>query len=445
METSRLETTEGDLLASPEGSGFSLAPRRKTSACAARFFDVQAINRGHVARACFDGLWLTSWSSPSGVHVARVPVALHVVLHAAGVMMMRLTATSDSWRRDAPRSPKEFAALNRAFWGGVANPSWEIHFRGGAPLRGAASVRGVLTAIFAVHRAAAGRQGDMGYERARTILEAYDSDGAQAMASLVAEGLARDAYPVAFGTHFEFYAGDHEPGECTGFAAQAACSLRSGAPASAMPAVVGVPTWLLGDDQGALLAEQRQVDDTIDALEPFSMQVVEYLAMQRGALRTVQRQTQAAITEAQRVPRSRLEAWNRTVAALSDDYILHNNAAEVIEPLQRYMTREDGLRDPAELEAQVRRNLASFRAGLDAADTRAGTLMSGLFGVLAGVALAGTIKRLLAAVGVVSQGGAEAFDRRYAELSPIIDLVAVMACALGAVWLYRRFSGQSRL
>lgn len=195
--------------------------------------------------------------------------------------------------------------------------------------------------------------------------------------------------------------------------------------------------WFIGENRAVLVlrgARDRNMIGTFDALRT---QTLEYLTLQRAALRSVQRATQLSITERRTINRGQLQQWQCLVAALTDEYVLHDQVATTLRPLLREMKENPLLRDPATLEAQVRQNLGTFLEVLDAASHRVAIILSGLFGVVAAITLAPMARDLELTV-FKTGGSVSGFNDRHLVLSIAIDALLLVFVALTSAILITR-------
>jgi hypothetical protein len=151
----------------------------------------------------------------------------------------------------------------------------------------------------------------------------------------------------------------------------------------------------------------------------------------------VQRATQATITERRTISRQQLQQWQRLVAALTDEYVLHDQVAIMFRPLREHMRKNVLLRDPGTLEAQVRQNLATFQDVIEAASHRVAIILSGLFGVVAAITLA-PLAREIELVVFQTGGSVNTFDSRHIVLSIAIDALLLVLVALTSIALITR-------
>jgi hypothetical protein len=249
-------------------------------------------------------------------------------------------------------------------------------------------------------------------------------------------GDSLSAYPVTFGTAYELIWSSHEAQQ-QALSSTAELAYGTKKPFEdgtfLTPAEAGYEhDWFVGENRSVLaLVGQREVTplSTFDSLRT---QTLEYLTLQRAALRAVQRGTQVTITERRPITRTQLQQWQRLVASLTDEYVLHDQVAVLVRPLRKHMKENSLVRDPATLEEQVRQNLETFQEVISAASNRVAIILSGLFGVVAALALAPLARNIELTVFRTS-GSPSTFDSHHLVLSILLDilLIAVVGSIAG--------------
>jgi hypothetical protein len=288
--------------------------------------------------------------------------------------------------------------------------------------------------MFPLHEQFCGRVPDI---VALQQLEHYE-DRYRWLDERVVAGESYTAYPVTFGTSYEVLWRDSQTAhrarrqmaELAYGIEQPGCDeyfLR--------PAESGHDhDWIFGENRAVLSIAEQKPRTSMDTYDAMRIQVLEYLTLQRAALRSVQRGTQLVITEQESVGRDRLQGWQRLVSALTDEYVLHDQVALILGPVRAHMTSNPRLRDPASLEAQVRQNLETFQALIDAASNRVAIVLSGLFGVVAALTLAPLAREIELAV-FRTRGTASNYETVHPVLSIAIDAVLLFVVALVCVFL----------
>jgi hypothetical protein len=429
------------------------------------FFDIHAIRCRHVARVRLRGL---SLDPPPGARADAepAPVAVHLLLHATGFAVLRLTLRSDrlsGWpTADGTLLGRLEGAVGHpesGHWGDAEATPMVWRLPAAEPLAG--GVRAAMDAVFLAvqgHRAGAARRwrpaapdGDDPDPVVRAVGVAGSGIDAryEVLQALCDRGETLSAYPVVFGAHLEL--GWTDPDALAASTADAwtlACG-RGASAAVAVPAATGEGpvTWLLGENRSVVLHTGVAFDARLDALDTDRTQLVEFLTLQRGALRWVQRESQQTITGRRGADRARLARWIRVVGALTDDYVLHDRVGGLLANAQRALEADPGIRDHRLLEGQVRSNLETFGSEHESGIERAGLMLGLLFGVVAAAALTDPVHRLMAIV--VDEPSAAEFVRSYPGTSLAIDAATILLVAVLSVWVYvlasRPLAGRRRL
>ncbi|HWY90126.1 MAG TPA: hypothetical protein VNY31_05585 [Solirubrobacteraceae bacterium] len=395
-----------------------------------QFWDVQALRRAHVVRIVSasaiecqplgGGEWIT--------------VATHLLLHEAGLALIRLTL--DPSAHGTTIDMPQLAGFSDAVWQNqrmvwrvaLADHRWELD----------ADVRRVMDAVMLpLHERFCGRQPDIfALRQLETPEERY-----QWLDERVDAGESLSAYPQTFGTAYELVWDTHtSEQESLRSVAELAYGTRLDARESALltPAETGYGhDWFIGENRAVLAlagGRDRSALDTFDALRT---QTLEYLTLQRAALRAVQRATQLTITERRTINRKQLQEWQRLVAALTDEYVLHDQVATVLRPLRKHMAENPLLRDPDTLAMQVRQNLGTFQDLIEAASHRVAIFLSGLFGVVAAITLAPLAHEIELAI-FQTGGSVSGFNDRHIVLSIGVDVLLLLVVAAMSFGLIAR-------
>lgn len=409
-----------------------------------QFYDVQTTRSRHVVRLKIGGIHLTpDWPSRGPQDVEENHLDVQLLIHAGGFLLMRLTLADEHLHGSRPTTFEAFRYLNRIVWE-PAGVKWRAELRD-VTETSTCGVRDFMDLLFFhLHERSHDRRPEAG-ALSRVIEGGADARYGR-LDELVAAGEIKSAYPVVFGTHYEFGWDDEK---AAAEQRDAACRLARGAreevvgQTASVEGAGGSGEWLIGENQSVVIASPGRRGDRRDeatgGYDPLRLQIVEYLNLQRAALRSVQRATQLVITERRHVKRRDVSEWERLVAAYTDDYVLHDQVATVLEPLQRHLCEDPSLRDPGELERQVRSNLATFDAALGAGTDRAGVILSLLFGIVAAVALTEPIQRAIHTIsGLEGEPGDFADD--YPVVASSLDLGLIVVIALLSAWIYRRAS-----
>lgn len=395
------------------------------------FWDTQALRRCHVLR-------VVSAHALECRHPARdewMAVETHLLLHAAGLALIRLTLAPTLTEGDAQIA--ELARYSDAVWRREQPLSWRVEL-GGVRSQPQADVRRVMDMVMLpMHERFCGRSPDV--ERL-TALEDAEARSRWREDRVVA-GESLTAYPVTFGTAYELVwpGADGRNGRLESIAELAYATKRPYEDGAFLkPAEAGYEhDWFVGENRSVLSLAGERERGSVGAFDALRMQTLEYLTLQRAALRTVQRATQLSITERRPIARGELQQWQRLVAALTDEYVLHDQVALLFRPLREHFKHNALVRDPAELEAQVRQNLQTFQEVIAAANHRVAIVLSGLFGVVAAITLAPLARDI--ELSVFRTGGKpSAFDSDHVVLSIAIDVLLLAVVALIAGLLIAR-------
>jgi hypothetical protein len=344
------------------------------------FYDIQTLRVGHVARARYA---LTvrvtggySWDGQPAVFDA--PVIIHVLAHASGFVCLRPTLRFDQINPGV--NGCLLRHLERGLWD--ARLGLQFNVAGAAqPLTG--NVRPLLNWVFLdLLTRWSGTRADP--EQLATWA-AELRFGCERLHQLAADGRLDYPYPVSFGTQTELT--DKrllESHKADRIAAQISHEIMRG-PSPAMDvAPVDVERdsrnvwWYIEESQALTLTTPRCIDPALDVIDADRTQLLEFLAIRRAALRSVQRETQRILADGSRISRARLDTWHQIVATTTDDYVISDRIGSLIVPLRRHNAEDRRLRDVAELEEQVRANLDSFQRRLEAG----GAWISSVLGAL---------------------------------------------------------------
>jgi hypothetical protein len=400
------------------------------------FWDVQTSRRSHVARVTLGGLRarLTEASSDWW------PVHVHLLFHVSGFMVMRFTVQRADVASHGLDDITQWHRLAALPWGPEAI-EWEGTFH--HSLERHAGVREVMDLLFYdMHERSKSRA-----PRADVFASewTYEDRYAWYEGRLKACEI-RTGYPVTFGTSFEtLWHGDRPPEEVLERAAGLS-TFSGSANGSDVAADCDDHWWFFGENTAvlALMAATTVPDrERMHAIDPIRSQIVEYMTLQRAALRSVQRATQLAISEGEHIGRKQVAQWGRLVASLSDDYVLHDQVAARLEPLRLHLKRNPTLRDPEQLAQQVRSNLASFESLIASANNRAGLVLSGLFGLIAASAIDPVVHEVAYEIDG-GRGGVDAFAASHPGLMTGLDIGSLITLAAFAVACYAIFVSRVR-
>ena len=394
------------------------------------FWDIQALRRSHIVRiVSASSIECRSPTSPDWI-----PVETHLVLHEAGLTLIRLTL--DPILSGGTVGVPELASYSDALWENRPM-AWRIRLAGKCWALDA-DVRGAMDAVMLpMHERFCGREPNVpDLLRLETVEERY-----RWREERVEAGESLSAYPQTFGTAYELVLESRIQEQQS---LRQIVNLAHGPnvdprdPAPERPAETGHDhDWFIGENRAVLVLGGERKRNTIGTFDALRTQTLEYLTLQRAALRSVQRASQLSITERRTIDREQLQQWQRLVAALTDEYVLHDQVATTLRPLLREMRENPLLRDPATLEAQVHQNLGTFLDVLNAASHRVAIILSGLFGVVAAITLAPMVRDLELAV-FKTGGSVSDFDNRHLILSVAIDSLLLVLVAFTSAILIAR-------
>jgi hypothetical protein len=396
-----------------------------------QFWDVQALRRSHVVRIV----------SQAAIECLQpetaewISVETHLVLHSAGLALIRLTLDpSPSGRGIAPTS--ELAGYSDAVWRG-RQLTWRVELTDQS-MQVDADVRRVMDLVMLpINERFCGRTPDIA---ALSRLDAPEARS-QWLEQRVEAGESLSAYPVTFGTAYELIWTDRAAQQQ---ALESAAELAYGTRRPfedgtfVKPAEAGYEhDWFVGENRSVLALAGMRERGPVGTFDALRTEALEYLTLQRAALRAVQRATQVTITERRPISRKQLQQWQRVVAALTDEYVLHDQVGMLFRPLRKHMKENPLLRDPDTLEAQVRQNLGTFQDVISATNNRVAIVLSGLFGVVAAITLAPLARDIELTV-FRTGGSPSTFDARHVVLSIVIDVILLTVVGLIASVLISR-------
>jgi hypothetical protein len=382
------------------------------------FWDVQALRRCHVLRVISAGAIECRPSTSAD----WIPVKTHLVLHEAGLALIRLTL--DPFSEGKLEAIPDLDSYSDAVWNGE-HMQWRVTLAE-RPIILDTDVRHAMDMVMLpIHERCCGRTPDIAaFERLTTFDARYEW-----LEARVSAGESLSAYPVTFGTAYELVWGDRRDAEHSlESVAELAYGVKrpSNDGAFLQPAESGCDhDWFIGENRAVLALSGATLAKRLDTFDALRIQILEYLTLQRAALRAVQRGTQLVITERDTISHAQLQEWQRLVASLTDEYVLHDQVARVLGPVRCHMRDHPRVRDPATLEAQVRQNLATFQGLITAARGRVAIVLSGLFGVVAALTLA-PLARELELTLFATRGTAARYESLHPILSIVIDLILLV-------------------
>jgi hypothetical protein len=143
------------------------------------------------------------------------------------------------------------------------------------------------------------------------------------------------------------------------------------------------------------------------------------------------------------VSRRRLHEWEQLVQTATDDYVLSDRTGQILSLMRARLAEQPRVRDPEELEAQVRSNLASFTAAIDGAGARVTAAVGALFAVLAAIAVFTAPMRLF--LDWLDDGlGGTPYAVAHPLRSTAIEFLVAVAAAVLFLWLLRRIGSRLR-
>jgi hypothetical protein len=349
------------------------------------FFDIQALRSGQVARARYlpeipvTGLF--SRGDCTTEFTGRVRI--HVLTHISGFVCLRSTLQLGQLH---PRLPEPWLLhhLERGLWD--AKLGLNFHVPGTArPLAGYARTLFNWVFLDLITRWA-GTPADP----ERLAQWAPEGPfGCERLHRLAKEGRIDFPFPVSFGTQFEIAQARLArlaPRKADELAARLANRVLRGKQSlcEVPPADIEHDAdriwWYVEENQALTLTGTSAMDPDLDVIDTDRTQLLEYLTIRRGALRSVQRETQRILSTGSKISKARIETWYHILATTTDDYVLDDRIGQLIKPLRAHNVQDRRLRDLAQLEIQVRGNLESFERRLEAT----GAWVSSVIGALVG-------------------------------------------------------------
>jgi hypothetical protein len=335
------------------------------------FFDIQTLRRGHVARASYLPVIPVSGLFPIRGRTEEFEgrINVHLLVHVSGFVCLRPTIRFDQFH---PRSPDRWLLhyLERGLW----NERQALKFR--VPETGTPLVGNMRTLMNWVFLDLIARWAGMPSDPERLAEWALEcSFGCERLHQLAKEGRIDFPFPVSFGTQFEIAEArlsSLAPRKADEFAAHVAHEVmrtehsKFDVPPLDIEHDARRIWWYVEENQALTLTGESSIDPVLGVIDPDRTQLLEYLTIRRGALRSVQRETQRILSEGTRISKSRVEMWHQILAMTTDDYVLNDRIGQLIKPLRRHNAEERRLRDLALLEEQVRGNLESFQRRLEA-------------------------------------------------------------------------------
>ena len=263
--------------------------------------------------------------------------------------------------------------------------------------------------------------------------------GNRHLQDLAAKGELSHPLPVSFGTCFEVV--DAELAGDLVRCVELVNAVMARAAPHESPANSGVVDagsdrpWYVFENQSFVFLPDGTADPT-GVFDADRLRLIEFLTLRRGALRSIQRDTQRVLSGGRDVSRRRIDEWRLLLSTTTDDYVLHDRVSTLLVSLNQHQRTSSSVRDPVLLEDQVRRNIDAFQTRIELASQSVSTLIGALFAVVAAVLGVGSVIRVAAAAHEsipVSQ-----FPDAHPWLNSSIDLVVtLLAFALTFVFIQR--------
>jgi hypothetical protein len=414
-----------------------------------QFFDIQPLRGAQVARAKLAPVGVSGPMRLPDEHGApqvrafSATVNTHLLAHRSGFLLVRPTIRFDQLDVEGGLTPTALHTLERGIWAVASDLTWQVP---GLELTG--YVRNYMNYVFldlfsrwSGDRATPARLGAWAVEGVH---------GCERLHELTTAGRLEHPFPVSFGTEIQVavpLAPDESIVDWSTRAVDLAWQIMRpdnavDTPPRDLETDALTVSWFMDENVSLLIRTAGQPDPDLDVIDPDRAQVLDFLALRRGALTSVQRITQLVITERAAVSREQIARWQYLVATLTDDYILHVRAARLLEPLKLGFAHERRLRDLTDLERQARANLDWFQSRIEAAGQWTGGLIGAAVGAAAlAFSLAEPVRLLIAAV--TGTPVDEVGDRYGLVLAGSILSVVLLSFA-GSFVLVRRLSNTLR-
>jgi hypothetical protein len=414
------------------------------------FFDIQALRSGQVARARYlTGIPVTGlFSRGDAAAEFTGPVHVHVLVHVSGFVCLRATIRLGQLHPQ-PADRWLLTHLERSLWDAKVTLNFDVPGTA-RPLTGYA--RTLLNWVFLdLITRWAGVPADP-EQLAEWAVEG--PVGCERLHQLAKEGRIDFPFPVSFGTQFEIAESrlaSLPPRKADELAARLADEVlrgnrsRSDVPPSDIEHDADHIWWYVEENQALTLTGTSRIDPDLDVIDTDRTQLLECLTIRRGALRSVQRETQRILSTGSKISKARIETWYQILATTTDDYVLDDRIGQLIKPLRAHDTADRRLRDLAQLEVQVRGNLESFERRLETTGAWVSSVIGALVG--AGALVIGLNSVTLSVLSrLLSVPAAEVSTRDGALLSAVtVALLAVSFFASYAVMRRASATLQTRL
>jgi hypothetical protein len=402
------------------------------------FFDIQVLRSGQVARARYlpeiRVTGLTAHGDAAAEFSGRVHV--HVLAHVSGFVCLRSTIRFDQLHPQ-PAERWLLHHLERGLWDG--RQRLKFHIPGtAAPLTG--NMRTLFNWVFLD---LISRWAGLPVHLERQAEWAIEGPfGCERLHRLAKEGRIDFPFPVSFGTQFEITESrlaSLAPKKADELAARIAYEVLRG-PHSLCEHDAERIWWYVEEKQALTLTVTADVDPDLDVIDTDRTQLMEYLTLRRGALRSVQRETQRVISGGSKISKARIEAWYHILATTTDDYVLDDRIGQLIKPLRSHNGTDRRWRDLAALEHQVRGNLESFERRLEATGAWVSSVVGALVG--AGALVIGLNSVTLSVLSHLLGVSVAAVPIRYGALLSAVT-IALLALSFAAAYAVMRRASES--
>ena len=399
-------------------------------------FDIQAVRLGHFATADGPAFEVAGhWDGAAGRCTARWRGRTHLLLHASGFVVVRMTLSSADNPHLSHEDSQLLSRLERLPWE-MHDFAWTVR---GETVRG--NVRACLNLVF-LHLLEALPGGRPRTDRASLAVEG--PDGWEHLHQLCRDGELSHPYPVSFGTHIEIA----DPGLAADPAAQHDLLDEAFLRASGLGKAGDLErdtedvAWYFLENQSVVFRAAPLDPDGV-LVDPTRTALLEYVTLRRAALRSVQRDTQRVLAGRTGVSRRRLQEWQQLVQTTTDDYVLSDRTGQLLSLLQARIGELPRVRDPEDLENQVRSNLDSFSTAIEGAGSKVTEAVGALFAVLAAVAVFTTPLRLFLDW---VDGGLDGtpYSADHPIRSAAIEFAVTVLITVLFLWLLRTISGRLR-
>ena len=383
-----------------------------------------------------------------GVLEIRVAAALHVMFWSVGFAVFRVSLATNDLNPEPGEGLNigqlsKLHALEHELGEGV-DARWTFDLPGAGVHCPSGNIRRLFDYFgFLVHEYGMGHAAPSA-STLSTWSQSFAS-GQERARRLVRFRELKYVYPVTFGSHSEYVWVGEVPERAHHWAPIVMGEGETGdGAAQEIESKDKDAYWFLEEFQSVVMISTPRTT-SLSRLGSWSdsrLALVEYIALRRGVLRTIQRATNQATAERTPLLRSQVADWLWLTSAVTDDYVLAGWQAARFERIKRTYGQSRSLRSITELEAQVRRNIDSFQGRLDAESDRVGVAAAILFGIVAATALVPEMQAVaLVVFGLTGQFGEFPAVSPFAYLAIVAGLLMSMA---GVGWYLMRRVGRLR-